>query len=129
MSMSPRLGIMGIRLAQMLQVSADTGIRGKKILSQLIKSRCPLDCLGSGMCMLDKSCQCFEGFDSCECCATGETQTNCGLSLPAFVTDYIQKPAEGSDAKCTYVPSQSWIRLGLRLWVLVGLLLVGNLNL
>jgi hypothetical protein len=118
---------MGIRLAQMLQVSAHTGIRGKEFLSRLIKTRCPLDCLGGGMCMLDKSCQCFEGFDGCECCKTGDTDTNCGLSLPAFVTDYVQKPADGSDAKCTYVPTKSWIRLGLELWVLFGLFLFGNL--
>jgi hypothetical protein len=118
---------MGIRPAQMLQVSAHTGIRGKEFLSRLIKTRCPLDCLGSGICMLDKSCQCFEGFEKCECCKTGETAENCGLNLTAFVTDYIQKPAEGTDPTCTFVPNKSWIRFGLKLWVLFGLFLFGNL--
>jgi len=64
--------------------------------------RCPMDCFGNGMCMLDKTCQCFKGYSGCECCVDGtESGTTCGVTFPSFVTDYVQTNNSPS-ATCTY---------------------------
>lgn len=51
--------------------------------------RCPLDCMGNGLCMANGTCQCLDGFSGKDCntCAAG-LEANCKAVDDDFVQDF-----------------------------------------
>lgn len=81
--------------------------------------RCPLDCLGNGLCMLDNTCQCFYNFEGCECCAVGNTDLNCGLTLPSFVSEVNQVLKDATGCQYTHTEAAKGFVIFMNLVLLI----------